>query len=75
MKRQKMTIQVGNNGDMTVGIYPFSMTIEIKANTDLRDTLSDINLNGNREQFERLISELASWFDEIPSYVDNIEVK
>lgn len=76
MDKQKLTIVCGNNGDISVGIYPFIMTITIEANTDLKEALRYITLDENNKQiFAEDIGRLALWFDEIKSYIDTIEIK
>ena len=75
MKKQKLIIEGGNNGDMSVGIYPLKVKITIEANVDLKDVLSEMNYRCNKILVEEDIEKLLLWIDDTKSYIEDIRIE
>ena len=70
--KDKLVIHAGNSGDVSVGIEPLSVKITIEGNTDIEDTLDNIEYKDNKKRFIEDIKKLMRWFDDIPSEVREI---
>uniref|UniRef100_A0A6M3LR39 Uncharacterized protein n=1 Tax=viral metagenome TaxID=1070528 RepID=A0A6M3LR39_9ZZZZ len=73
--KQKLVIEAGNSGDMSVGIYPMNVKITIEANVDMEDVLLDAKYRDNLKLFHEDIKDLLLWLDDMECRIDSIKAE
>ena len=59
----KLTVNLFDDGDRSVGIEPTRVTITFECNAEFRE---QIDYHGNRELFREQVKKLGEWFTDMP---------
>lgn len=60
----KLIIEAGNNGDMSVGVAPLDVKITIEVNGDIDELVEDLRLSPTKQTFEKDVQNLLLWIDD-----------